>query len=952
MALAKKYDVIFVTDSTSSMGGFLDAIRLALQEVVGTIQLTGVVDGIAIVEYRDYCDKFAVRSSNWQTEFKPLAEYASKLIAMGGGDWPEAAKTAAKYVLDSTTKDTIVLWYADAPPHHPRFYKNNYYSQNSIAEKEQLGEWYDWVALCKEFARKKIRVFPVTNFADPLNTSFYCLLSEMTNGATIMCRNPLSSNIAKVTVSVLLAIVKQQVDFEKNVSVFKFVDTSALKSIRDEIDHAGYLPGHQTGVLRAIGEHKDIQSHIVPLEDISDDSFVSRFSKDPEYKNLVYSVFTSLFTSGHVTSITTNPLFGKLWRAICKDRKDSRRDTLVSGLNSAVSKLSQVKADAMKQFIEDSYDCTDEIVDTIAQVPTFPALVLDDDVQLTRHQLLEINRSCNNEVLSTVGKLLTGIRTVDDGPLPERYLPLSLESRDLFGYLPHLVVGGTVFSKRPSMILALLCTLTGNCHLKDKAKDILELNKGQWIDQDMPENFSYAFIKFVLKQPEFLTQPELDLYQQLNIVGGIKVNWSSNLTLTIGYKTNKILLPDYKVQCITCRVMRSTTLMTKDGVCGLCVSEVSGDEPCSDKSYFYECRSCLVHYAVVNTDNLRIQPKCYYCREGLDVPQVKCGLCTNTYISTSTNQQPNWTCAACNSLGKAKTEQVECSLGDDVWLSNTLVNTAQVVLKLDDVYYNVKIHNVKEFLEVKSPLKARDFVKFVKTAQVPQTAFYCRRKLIHDKDMIERVSDTVLRGYGDQHSCMMCFSDLPDNKLRKACDRRGCGIRCCVDCLKGWYGQSRPGSVVLPSHLLCAFCKQAPTFKLLSKYNRRLCTVKALDLKGWQDNWYYAWCEKCYRVKEYMEKVCAQGLPDVSGFNCEECVAVKQCSVLAKECPECGVMTEKTSGCDHITCRCGAHWCFVCGERQTSQSIYAHLSKEHGGYFVVRGTGEDDIDYSDEEEWY
>ncbi|TEB29221.1 hypothetical protein FA13DRAFT_1734886 [Coprinellus micaceus] len=32
-----------------------------------------------------------------------------------------------------------------------------------------------------------------------------------------------------------------------------------------------------------------------------------------------------------------------------------------------------------------------------------------------------------------------------------------------------------------------------------------------------------------------------------------------------------------------------------------------------------------------------------------------------------------------------------------------------------------------------------------------------------------------------------------------------------------------------------------------------------------------------------------------------------------KRCPMCSVMTEKTAGCNHMTCRCGGHWCWTAG---------------------------------------
>lgn len=35
-----------------------------------------------------------------------------------------------------------------------------------------------------------------------------------------------------------------------------------------------------------------------------------------------------------------------------------------------------------------------------------------------------------------------------------------------------------------------------------------------------------------------------------------------------------------------------------------------------------------------------------------------------------------------------------------------------------------------------------------------------------------------------------------------------------------------------------------------------------------------------------------------------------------KECPKCGVMTEKTAGCDKIDCpNCKTKWCFYCGKK-------------------------------------
>ncbi|KAI9163377.1 hypothetical protein HJFPF1_04985 [Paramyrothecium foliicola] len=50
-----------------------------------------------------------------------------------------------------------------------------------------------------------------------------------------------------------------------------------------------------------------------------------------------------------------------------------------------------------------------------------------------------------------------------------------------------------------------------------------------------------------------------------------------------------------------------------------------------------------------------------------------------------------------------------------------------------------------------------------------------------------------------------------------------------------------------------------------------------------------------------------------------------------RECPGCGVATQKTSKCDHITCLCGVHWWYACGEAVDEYVIYTHMSQEHDG---------------------
>ncbi|KAK6969170.1 hypothetical protein R3P38DRAFT_3243909 [Favolaschia claudopus] len=54
-----------------------------------------------------------------------------------------------------------------------------------------------------------------------------------------------------------------------------------------------------------------------------------------------------------------------------------------------------------------------------------------------------------------------------------------------------------------------------------------------------------------------------------------------------------------------------------------------------------------------------------------------------------------------------------------------------------------------------------------------------------------------------------------------------------------------------------------------------------------------------------------------------------------KRCPNCSVWIEKIDGCNHMSCRCDAHICWVCMGVFDAGQIYDHLSSAHGGSFDI-----------------
>ncbi|KAF8075993.1 hypothetical protein FPV67DRAFT_392568 [Lyophyllum atratum] len=52
-----------------------------------------------------------------------------------------------------------------------------------------------------------------------------------------------------------------------------------------------------------------------------------------------------------------------------------------------------------------------------------------------------------------------------------------------------------------------------------------------------------------------------------------------------------------------------------------------------------------------------------------------------------------------------------------------------------------------------------------------------------------------------------------------------------------------------------------------------------------------------------------------------------------KRCPSCQVWIEKTEGCNHLACLCGAHICWICVKAIPVNKVYKHLGEVHGGAY-------------------
>jgi hypothetical protein len=412
-------------------------LRASIPEILALAKLSGAFSRLGVLAYKDYSDPPAEIAawSGWNSPTLP--QFVSDLTASGGGDYPEAAKTALIRGLQAVNKDsnTLVLWYADAPPHHMSI--QSY--QNDVAEAKAFPAGaVDWVKLCHTARRRNCTVFCFTpHSADLKFSSFYVLLAELTGGICITSKATSSALISRLTLGVIMQWMGRATstlsDVIRSSSAallrYEHSPRTATPKLADEgAGSRGYLPPsfHRAVAgtpLRKILK-KSLELSNIPLCAATTQlDLGKRFAAPSEgaYRDLVYESLTSIIQT-NVACLTYNPVFGQLWRAVCKDT-EGRKMTLVNLFSEYVGKI--VGADekaALRQWLEDSFDQTEEIEKIIkrhcaaATGPT-PMVYLDfdADVHITRTELLEVSRSCYAGVLKKIARVFTHLKVF---PIP------------------------------------------------------------------------------------------------------------------------------------------------------------------------------------------------------------------------------------------------------------------------------------------------------------------------------------------------------------------------------------------------------------------------------------------------------------------------------------------------------------------------------------------------------
>lgn len=118
-----KVDVVFLTDTTGSMGGTIANVISGFASVASTVGALGDVN-FAVQEYKDIGDAFEWRQNTAMTgNLTDVQNGINLYSAGGGGDTPEANLQALFNAANSTAwrpgSTRFVVWSGDAPGHDP-----------------------------------------------------------------------------------------------------------------------------------------------------------------------------------------------------------------------------------------------------------------------------------------------------------------------------------------------------------------------------------------------------------------------------------------------------------------------------------------------------------------------------------------------------------------------------------------------------------------------------------------------------------------------------------------------------------------------------------------------------------------------------------------------------------------------------------------------------------------
>lgn len=167
-------DLMFVVDTTGSMGDELDYLAEELKDVIQRVKRSNDNDldiRISTNFYRDQGDAYVVRSFDFTTDVDRAVKQINNQSAAGGGDYEEAVEEALEDAINHhqwshRAKARLLFLVLDAPPHH---------TDQNIKKLQEV---------TAAAAEQGIRIIPVASSGVDKDTEFLTRFMSIATGGT------------------------------------------------------------------------------------------------------------------------------------------------------------------------------------------------------------------------------------------------------------------------------------------------------------------------------------------------------------------------------------------------------------------------------------------------------------------------------------------------------------------------------------------------------------------------------------------------------------------------------------------------------------------------------------------------------------------------------------------------------------------------------------------------
>jgi hypothetical protein len=1005
------FSVKLIYDNTGSMGQACASARTSSAEVraVGGLALGNQCVTISVVGDYDVsspdnhcggCAEISPTASN--EEFYAFLNKYMK--PNGGGGFPEAYKTSLNIMLKSQPVPKILFMFLDAVPHDESLTLLDTEGKKEKQYIDSNAMIWDWKKLTSAVADAGIKVVIFLTVHTPILIETWSQLGDV-----VIIPSNTSRVITQTMLTVFYELLGQQPD--KSITYYykenNLIMPNQIKSRTSiepvcKINFSANL--NKADPLYVIDTFKNL---LDPLHPESAMALVTspilgkywraicgkyRFMLDRKYEPACQEVMNRL-SQCNVKLVGTDKDALKKWI------DESHDDTPI---------IRNMTEKAMMCIVNEQYlVLPKEMAGTIS---------LDDVLALGRDgKYSEVSKFISSLTISNdIHQMPENESNAPD------FLPMNNVSlNELFSLVGNLLSPGFMFARSASFMVAILSLTNKYLSDKASEYLLINKGKWiNWqLDEDkkqlFPAYWSINFIRLLQLVPhDLITKEEVEFRDHYLMVSRVIRNHDATIQIVIPFMSNVLRFDaTWKRFCDPvdggCGQFRCFTIFPGK-LCGICVSTQDelvvkdiisrGIESNPSKllekdllkTSWAHCYTCKGNYGITCTQHLNVRAKCHNCRTNTPSEMIECVTCLNKYLSpngsalTAMNialenytqindnekvklilnakESNGFVCPRCvingpNSMKMESSIKISALVAENPLLINLIPLTPYKTLVDSNISLWKRVLDVRHCAELNRPR--------------PDQLFYNNFKIHNPENVVNNILDTILNHNG-MTTCQMCISDVGVRNIVEACGK--CPNRICNECITNWYGEVTVGDIITQNRTQCPFCKSPPKFKVIDKLSiRHIRNIRPTKQnKGviceWDQRSIYATCSQCVKAKFALTRECARecanAAPNIRNFVCEDCQEVQRAyninkgnnAPLTKACPICNVLVERVGGCHHITCICGAHWCWVCGSNKViesgalfdSHSIYDHMSN-CGGIFPPNHVDDAGVEGYDDE---